>query len=111
MLSQGDTLNMHGVHWHGNVVDDAGRHTDSVRMLSSTTHSVNLIADNPGTWLFHCHVSMLVRLNLAMTSPEDAALTTHVAVVLPFAQHEVGLQSGHGLLDRTSLQLWVLLTT
>ena len=57
--SQGDSLNLHGIHWHGNVVRDQGRHTDSVRALSGTTRSLDLVADNPGTWFFHCHVRKL----------------------------------------------------
>ncbi len=56
LCTQGDSANLHAIHWHGNVVRDQGRHTDSVRALSGTTRSLDLIADNPGTWLFHCHV-------------------------------------------------------
>ena len=82
-VSQGDTLNMHGIHWHGNVVDDQGRHADSLRALSSTTRSVNLIADNPGTWLFHCHASTLQRSSRQQPYPSSCGCCIHGVTDLP----------------------------
>src|SRR5437870_4561433 len=33
------------------------RRTDVVELLPATMKTADMIADNPGTWLFHCHVA------------------------------------------------------
>ncbi len=47
---------MHNVHWHGLVSEWDGAYIDQFNLLPSTSTSAHLIADNPGTWLLHCHV-------------------------------------------------------
>jgi manganese oxidase len=32
-------------------------HTDVVELMPASTGVVDMIPDNPGTWLFHCHVA------------------------------------------------------
>ena len=56
-LALGDSNNFHTPHWHGNVVDFHGRHTDVVAVSPAQMETVDMIPDNPGIWLFHCHVS------------------------------------------------------
>ncbi|MFZ0317761.1 MAG: multicopper oxidase domain-containing protein, partial [Candidatus Sulfotelmatobacter sp.] len=43
-------------HWHGESVTFEGRNTDVVELLPGSMKTVDMIADNPGTWMFHCHV-------------------------------------------------------
>jgi FtsP/CotA-like multicopper oxidase with cupredoxin domain len=57
LLALGDSNNFHTPHWHGNVVDFHGRHTDVVAVSPAQMEMVDMIPDNPGIWLFHCHVS------------------------------------------------------
>ena len=35
-----------------------GEHTDSVRVVPGTTSSIDIEADNIGTWLLHCHINL-----------------------------------------------------
>lgn len=56
LLSIG-AFNLHTPHWHGNVVVQDGKHTDVVTLLPAEMRTVDMVADNPGTWMFHCHVS------------------------------------------------------
>lgn len=57
LMSMGNGVNLHTPHWHGNTVTVAGVRMDSVNLLPATMLTVDMVADNPGIWLFHCHVS------------------------------------------------------
>jgi hephaestin len=57
LMSMGNGVNLHTPHWHGNTVTVAGMRMDSVNLLPATMITADMVADNPGIWLFHCHVS------------------------------------------------------
>lgn len=56
LLGMGNEIDLHTPHWHGETVTDEGRHTDVIELLPGSMKAVDMIADNPGTWMFHCHV-------------------------------------------------------
>jgi manganese oxidase len=56
LLGMGNEIDLHTPHWHGETVTDEGRHTDVIELLPGSMKTVDMIADNPGTWMFHCHV-------------------------------------------------------
>lgn len=47
---------LHAPHWHGNVVTALGMKTDVLTLGTMGMIVADMIADNPGTWLFHCHI-------------------------------------------------------
>lgn len=53
----GDFNNAHTPHWHGNTVLVGGQRTDVVSVLSAQMITADMVADNPGIWLYHCHIS------------------------------------------------------
>jgi hephaestin len=53
----GEGFNFHTPHWHGNTVLVGGQRTDVVAISPTQMITADMVADNPGTWLFHCHVS------------------------------------------------------
>jgi hypothetical protein len=54
----GEEDGIHTAHWHGARVREDGRQTvDVISLLPGQTKVADQIADNPGTWLLHCHVS------------------------------------------------------
>jgi FtsP/CotA-like multicopper oxidase with cupredoxin domain len=57
LLALGDSNNFHTPHWHGNSVDFHGHHTDVVALSPAQMETVDMIPDNSGIWLFHCHIS------------------------------------------------------
>jgi hypothetical protein len=58
LAALGDETGLHTAHWHGARVREEGRRTvDVVALLPGETKVADLLADNPGTWLLHCHVS------------------------------------------------------
>jgi manganese oxidase len=56
MVTIGEGLNFHTPHWHGNVVQVAGRTTDVISLAPAQMETVDMVADNPGTWMMHCHL-------------------------------------------------------
>ncbi len=56
LLSIGEFVSMHTPHWHGNVVLQDGRRTDVVSLMPAQMVTVDMVPDNPGTWMFHCHI-------------------------------------------------------
>jgi len=57
LIGMGSEVDLHTAHWHGKTVLDHGRRTDVVELLPANMRSVDMHADNPGNWLFHCHVT------------------------------------------------------
>jgi manganese oxidase len=56
LLGMGNEIDLHTPHWHGETVTEETRHTDVIELLPGSMRTVDMIADNPGTWMFHCHV-------------------------------------------------------
>jgi hephaestin len=63
---------IHAPHWHGNTVTIGGMRTDVAQLLTMGMLIADMVPDNPGTWLFHCHVG-----------PHLAAGMTSVYTVAP----------------------------
>jgi hypothetical protein len=62
LLGLGSETDVHTAHWHGlRVVEDARHRTDVVELLPASMKIADLRADNPGSWLFHCHVAEHMR--------------------------------------------------
>ena len=47
---------IHSPHWHGNTVLQHGMRTDVSALLPMGMVTADMVPDNPGIWLFHCHV-------------------------------------------------------
>jgi len=56
MMSIGGIIQGHTPHWHGNVVLTHGHRTDVVTLAQAEMISADMIPDNPGIWMYHCHV-------------------------------------------------------
>jgi manganese oxidase len=56
LLGMGNEIDVHTPHWHGETVSDGARNTDVIELLPGSMKTVDMIADNVGTWMFHCHV-------------------------------------------------------
>jgi hephaestin len=57
LVTLGFGFNFHTPHWHGNVVLDGGKRTDVLALSPAQMLTVDMVPDDPGTWLFHCQVS------------------------------------------------------
>jgi FtsP/CotA-like multicopper oxidase with cupredoxin domain len=57
VMGMGNEKDLHTPHWHGKTVTDGRRHIDVVELLPASTIAVDMLADNVGTWIFHCQVA------------------------------------------------------
>jgi FtsP/CotA-like multicopper oxidase with cupredoxin domain len=57
LLAIGFGFNFHTPHWHGNVVMHDGERTDVIALSPAQMVTVDMIPDDPGIWMYHCHVS------------------------------------------------------
>ena len=48
---------LHAPHWHGNTVTINHMRTDVAALQTMGMVTADMVPDNTGTWLFHCHVS------------------------------------------------------
>lgn len=57
MADASDAFDIHVIHWHGNDASSNGMRTDAVQVLPMGMAIADMVPDNPGIWLFHCHVN------------------------------------------------------
>lgn len=55
LVSLGEGFNVHTPHWHGNVVVKDGKRTDVILIGPAQMETVDMVPDDPGIWMFHCH--------------------------------------------------------
>jgi manganese oxidase len=56
LVTMGEGFNFHTPHWHGNVVLDGGKRTDVVAISPAQMLTVDMVPDDPGIWMYHCHI-------------------------------------------------------
>jgi len=56
VMTLGGAVNIHTPHWHGNVVSIGGHRTDIFSLLPAQFVTADMVPDNVGMWMFHCHV-------------------------------------------------------
>ena len=58
LFGMGSETDFHSAHWHGlRAVEEGRRNTDVVELLPASMKVADTFADNPGSWLLHCHVA------------------------------------------------------
>ena len=57
VMGMGTEVDLHTPHWHGNDVVAGGMRMDVVDLLPASMVVADMVPDNVGTWLFHCHVN------------------------------------------------------
>ncbi len=48
---------IHAPHWHGQTAVANHMRTDVLSLVTMEMVTADMVPDNPGTWLFHCHVA------------------------------------------------------
>ncbi len=57
LLALGTEVDLHTPHWHGNTGLFHGQRVDVVELLPASMKVVDMQPDNPGVWMYHCHVN------------------------------------------------------
>merc|ERR1712113_1201203 len=66
--AMGTEVDLHTAHWHGNIIKtDNAVYEDVVQLMPAFTTTVDMFADNPGTWFYHCHVNDHVEAGMIAT--------------------------------------------
>ena len=47
---------VHAPHWHGQTAIANNMRTDVLSLVTMQMVTADMVPDNPGRWLFHCHV-------------------------------------------------------
>ncbi len=87
LFGLGDETDLHTAHWHGEtVVEDGRQRTDVVELLPASMKIADMTADNPGSWLFHCHVAEHMREGMfaRFTIHAKAEIGARPALEMPF---------------------------
>jgi manganese oxidase len=58
MLANSNEDDVHAPHWHGQtVLANMMMRTDTLSLAPMGMMVADMVPDNPGTWMFHCHVN------------------------------------------------------
>lgn len=57
VMGMGTEVDLHTPHWHGATLLWSGMRSDMVELLPMSMKTLDMQPDDPGTWLFHCHVN------------------------------------------------------
>lgn len=57
VMAMGTEVDVHTAHWHGQSLLMSGMRTDVAEVFPGSMKVLDMVASNPGTWLFHCHVN------------------------------------------------------
>lgn len=57
MYSLFQQVDMHSVHFHGQILSAENHHTDTISLFPASSTTAEMVADNPGKWLLTCNVN------------------------------------------------------
>lgn len=57
VMASTNDFDFHTPHWHGNTVTVNHTRMDVTSIMPMQMVVADMVPDNPGTWLFHCHVT------------------------------------------------------
>ncbi|RVE55422.1 hypothetical protein OJAV_G00236480, partial [Oryzias javanicus] len=53
----GNEVDMHSVHFHGQILTALNHHTDTLSLFPASSITAEMVAQNPGLWLLACNVN------------------------------------------------------
>ncbi|KAK7889548.1 hypothetical protein WMY93_025108 [Mugilogobius chulae] len=57
LMALGNEVDMHSIHFHGQVLTTQNHHTDTISLFPASTAVAEMEADNVGHWLMSCNVN------------------------------------------------------
>ncbi len=58
---------IHAPHWHGQTAISRHMRTDVLNLFTMEMAIADMVPDNPGRWLFHCHVAPHMKAGMSST--------------------------------------------
>jgi hephaestin len=65
LMGMGTEVDLHTPHFHGQTVSAMGMRTDVLELLPASMKIADMVPDNLGTWLMHCHVNDHITAGMA----------------------------------------------
>ena len=65
IIAVGSDVDIHTPHWHGHTVLANGHRYDEVDIVPNVVVNADMHTENPGTWLFHCHVNDHIKAGMS----------------------------------------------
>ncbi|HEV8125007.1 MAG TPA: multicopper oxidase domain-containing protein [Gemmatimonadales bacterium] len=66
VMASTNDFDLHAPHWHGNTVTIHHMRTDVMAVNPMEMVTADMVPDDPGTWLFHCHITFHNAAGMAM---------------------------------------------
>ncbi|MEO5712285.1 MAG: multicopper oxidase domain-containing protein [Luteolibacter sp.] len=115
LFALGIDADVHTAHWHGErLVGPGGHRTDVVELMPGTMKSADMLADNPGEWMIHCHVGdhMMEGMyaNFSILTKGSRAPAGEPFFGLAPARKSVEWQKAEGDLDRFTFKAKCVIT-
>uniref|UniRef100_A0A3P9KBJ3 ferroxidase n=1 Tax=Oryzias latipes TaxID=8090 RepID=A0A3P9KBJ3_ORYLA len=57
MIGLGNEVDMHSVHFHGQILTALNHHTDTISLFPAYSVTAKMVAQSPGLWLLACNVN------------------------------------------------------
>jgi FtsP/CotA-like multicopper oxidase with cupredoxin domain len=57
VFTLGTEVDLHTPHWHGNTLTTNGMRSDMLQLMPGMMMVSDMVPDDAGTWLYHCHVN------------------------------------------------------
>ncbi|XP_072897676.1 ceruloplasmin [Hemitrygon akajei] len=57
LFGMGNEVDIHSAYFHGQMLDNAHHHTDTISLFPATFVTAVMVANNPGKWLLSCQVN------------------------------------------------------
>ncbi|XP_068599247.1 ceruloplasmin [Brachionichthys hirsutus] len=57
LFALGNEVDMHSIHFHGQILTTQNRHTDTVSLFPGSSITAEMVSDNAGHWLLTCTVN------------------------------------------------------
>ena len=67
LIGLGTEVDLHTAHWHGEILKTSEKYTDVIELLPASMVSADMIADNIGEWMYHCHVTDHITAGMTTT--------------------------------------------
>ena len=65
VFGMGTEVDLHTPHWHGQTALINGRRLDVSSVLPADIEVADMVPDDPGTWLYHCHVNDHIKAGMS----------------------------------------------
>ncbi|KAL5022876.1 hypothetical protein ScPMuIL_002031 [Solemya velum] len=98
VLGMGTNIDGHTAHFHGQTFLHRQKKVhrgDVIEVFPGTYETVEMLADNPGTWIYHCHLSLHMRDGMASTFTVLPRRSRLADASLLFAADGVSLPPGY----------------